>query len=759
MLDTPTVVQEAMTHHRSGNLDHAQQLYQQVLTVSPKNTTVLHLLGCVHLQRGEHAKAKHFIAQAIKINPSVAAFYNNMGTTLRAQGKVKPAITNYKQAVRLNPDYAEAYYNLGTVLMEQGHFKRAKASFQSGLKIQPTHFGLWHNLGRLLHDQGQPGQAQRCYHKALELKPDLAQAQANLAHALRDQHRFEEAITAYRQAIRIDPHLAGIHLSLGHCLRQMNRLNEAIQTYQQQVHLTPHDAQAHNALAGALRARGHLKQAVKHYRQAVRLAPRHAPAHHALSDALCAQGHYHQAITGYREALRLKPSCPDTHNNLAYALVMVGRIDDALACCREALRLKPGFALANSNLAFFLNYDPNTDAAMISGEYRRWARKHTKAPKKPAAFPNTPDPDRPLRIGYLSPYFRTHPVGYYLEAVLGQHRPQAVETYCYAQVEHPDALTDRLRSCATRWRSTVGHNDLDIAKMIRNDRIDILVNAATHTLGHRLGVVARRPAPVQAAWLGGPVTTTGLNTVDYVISDHYQTPESDDPHFTEQVIRLPHGYVCYQPPQHAPPVAPLPALQHGCVTFGCFNTLAKLNESVIKLWSALLKRLPATRLVLKTKALNEKATRENLQQRFERHGVDPTRIEPQPGVPHTQLLASYHEIDIALDPFPYSGGVTTLEALWMGVPVVTLNPPGRAVRHSVSHLSNAGLQELITSTPEAYLDTAASLAQNLARLQHRRATLRQTLTASPLCDAPRFVANLEQAYRKMWLAWCQRTHG
>ncbi len=751
----PKTIESAVSCHRGGDLDRAQKIYQQVLAASPKDTTALHLLGCLHLQRGQHNQAQQLIAQAIKINPSVATFYNNLGTALRAQGKLNTAVSNYQKAVKLNPQYSEAHYNLGIALYDQRRFKQAEASFRKGLKVHPTHLGMWNNLGQAFQEQGKLAEAESSYREALRIKPDLAEAMANLAGVLQRQGRLDEAVNTFHNALDTQPDLPGLHQHMGDALFATGKLDEAIEAYRQHIRRHPIDALGHNALAKALRVQGKLDESIDSYRRVVQLCPGNPEAHLTLADALRDRGELAQAAIGYREAIRLKPNHAIAVNNLGYALAMQGHIEEAIGCFKNALRIKPRFALAQSNLAFFMNYMPGATAEAVAGQYRRWAKKHTRQPQQARSYNNTRDPDRRLRIGYLSPAFRAHPVGRFFDAFLGHHNPSAVEVFCYAQVGTPDQVTERLRSYAHHWRSTVGKPDTDVQQMIRDDGIDIIINAATHTAGHRLGVLAGKPAPVQAVWMGGPPVTTGMETVDHLITDSYQSPPGLDHLFTEKLLRLPDGYICYEPPSDAPPVTEPPLLKNGYVTFGCFNALCKINTRVIDLWAGILQKIPTARLALKTHALKEQQVCDQLLGRFAAHGVAADRIALHPASPHSELLAFYGQVDITLDPFPYSGGISTLESLWMGVPVVTLNAHGHAVRHSVSHLSNTGLQELIAKTPQQYAQTAAALADDKDKLVTLRATLRDRMSASPLCDAKRFTANLELAYRRMWQQWCK----
>ncbi len=348
----------------------------------------------------------------------------------------------------------------------------------------------------------------------------------------------------------------------------------------------------------------------------------------------------------------------------------------------------------------------------------------------------------------ISGDFRRHPVGYLMAGAIEHLDRRAFDVVLYSNSVKRDDLTDRLRAAATEWVPVAAMSDGALAERVRHDAIHVLFDLSGHTRANRLMVFARRPAPIQVL-AGGFFNTTGMDVLDYVISDGVETPPDAAPWFTEQIVRMPDGYVSYDPPDHAPDVAPLPAAAAGHVTFGCFNNLAKINDDVVDLWCRVMRRVEGSRLVLKTKGLDDPPVAERYLGLFAARGIDSARIDLHGFGPHADLLAAYNTVDIALDPFPYSGGLTTCEALWMGVPVLTLPGPTFAGRHSASHLTNVGLADWIVGSADAYVDKAAAWAQNLDGLAALRATLREQTRRSPLCDGPRYARNLETALRRM----------
>jgi predicted O-linked N-acetylglucosamine transferase (SPINDLY family) len=432
----------------------------------------------------------------------------------------------------------------------------------------------------------------------------------------------------------------------------------------------------------------------------------------------------------------------------------LGLTQEAEQCYYRALQIRPDYAKTYHALLIAANYHSD-DPERIMREHLAWGEHHRSLKPEENRFANPPDPQRRLRLGYVSPDFRTHSVAFFLEPLLAHHDPATVEVYAYAHVPRPDAVTERLKTRVQGWRDIHGLSDDQVADLIRQDRIDILVDLAGHTANNRLLVFARKPAPIQVTYLGYP-NTTGLTAIDYRLTDALADPPGETERYhTETLIRLPHGFLCYQPPSHAPAVAPPPAAVNGYVTFGSFNNLAKVTPKVVEVWARILKAVEGARVVMKNKSFSDAATRERCHEQFIRHGIERERIALRDRLTALEdHLGLYHQIDLALDTFPYHGTTTTCEALWMGVPVITLAGHTHAARVGVSLLTRVGLPELIAQNEDDYVERAVALAQDLPRLTELRATLRQRMTQSPLCDAPAFTRNLEAAYREMWRGWC-----
>ncbi len=452
--------------------------------------------------------------------------------------------------------------------------------------------------------------------------------------------------------------------------------------------------------------------------------------------------------------MQLKPNYAGAYRNLANVYHDKGRPDLALESLRKAVELAPSAAEINSNLLYLVHFHPDFDSAAILREHRRWAERHARPLQRdPKPFGNSRLPERRIRVGYISPDFRNHVAGRMFKPLLAHHDHTQFEITCYADVAAPDLLTEELKRLADHWRSSYQVPDEQLADEIRGDGIDILVDLAQHSGRNRMLVFARKPAPVQVSWLGYP-GTTGLDTIDYRLTDPFLDPLGEgDQYYSEKSYRLPHSFWCYQPPDgQSEAVAAPPQDRNGFVTFGCMNRFAKVTPPTLALWRQVLQAVPNSRLRLHSKI---GAHLDSVRAFFREGNIADERITFVQRQPLAEYPPQYHSIDIALDPIPHGGGTTTCDALWMGVPVVTLAGRTAVGRGGVSILSNVGLPEFIACSGEEYVSIAAELANDRSRLSQLRSTLRQRMERSPLMDAPQFARNIEAAYRQMWLTWCE----
>jgi len=535
---------------------------------------------------------------------------------------------------------------------------------------------------------------------------------------------------------------------------QAGRLQAAEQIYRQIVKVDPNQADAIHLLGVIAYQAGNLDEAVASYRRALELKPDHAKAHNNLGVAFTRQGKLDEAVACYRRALELKPDNAEAYSNMGAAFTEQGSLDEAVACCHRALELKPDYAEVHSNRLYMLNFSADHDARSLHEEHRRWNEIFAEPlAKSIRRHGNDATPNRRLRVGYVSPNFCNHVVALFLLPLLESHDHGRIEVFCYASIHAPDEITERCRARADVWRDVRGLPDEQVAEIIRQDQVDILVDLTMHMADNRLLVFARKPAPVQVTYLAY-CGTTGLSAIDYRLTDPYlDPPGEDESSYCEQSVRLPETYWCYRPAGETPPVNALPALEAGHVTFGSLNNFCKVSPPALAAWSRLLQAVPGSTLLLHAQAGSH---RDRVRALLAEQGLSAQRLAFVDSLPAAEYYSLYGRIDVALDPFPYGGGTTTCDALWMGVPVVSLAGQTAVGRGGLSILSNLGLPELVAHDAEQYLRIAEELAGDLARLAGLRATLRQRMQNSPLTDAPRFAGNVEAAYRQMWRRWCLR---
>ncbi|MHB8388080.1 MAG: O-linked N-acetylglucosamine transferase, SPINDLY family protein [Acidobacteriaceae bacterium] len=640
---------------------------------------------------------------------------------------------------------------------QAGRFQDAERLYRQILQVHPDNTDVLKSLWVLAQQTGRISLAVEMMRRAVVVKPLAPDFHYNLGIVLAAQGRGDEAIVHYERAVALKPSFAEAHNNLGIALAAQGRGDEAIVHYERAVALKPKAAEAHNNLGNVLAAQGRGDEAIVHYERAVALKPSFAEAHNNLGIALAAQGRGDEAIVHYERAVALNPKSAEVHNNLGVVLTAQGWVEEAIVHYERAIACNPEYVVAHSNLLMTLNYLPDRDPASIFAAHVDFARRREEplaGMRRPLG--NDRSRERRLKIGYVSSDFRQHAVAHFIETLWAHHNHELFEVFGYYNHMHQDEVTHRLRAHADHWRVIARLSYEQAAEQIRNDRIDLLVDLGGHTGTHLL-VFAHTPAPIQVTWLGYP-NTTGLSSMNYRITDAWADPPGQTEQFhTEQLIRLPDCFSCYQPPQDAPEVAPLPALRNGYVTFGSFNLPGKITPEVIRLWAQILHAIPGSRLILKYRSLTDEAVQQRVRRAFSALDVAPEQLELLGhSISHRSHLEHYHRVDIGLDPFPYNGATTTCDALWMGVPVITLAGHTHVARVGVSQLSNLGLTQLIAYTPEDYIGIARHLASHLDTVATLRTGLRPRMAASPLAQADRFARNMEQAYRAMWHEWCQR---
>ena len=721
----PTTIQQslalAVAHHQAGRLSEAEKHYRLVMAAAPDQPFAAYMLGIIAHEAGNDESAADLLSKAIAVKPDLVEAHNALGMALRALGRPADAVASCHKALAIKPDYAEALNTLG----------------------------LAHR------DLEKPGDAAANFQKALLIKPDFADAHSNLGLALHDLGNLDKAVASYRKALAIEPDLAEAHNNLGNVLRQLRQLDGAVECYGRAIASQPDYVDAHCNLGLVLHDTGKLNEAIASFHKALAINPDFVEAHCSLGNAFKELGRLDEAVASYQQALAINPDFAEAHSNLGLAFQDFGRLEDSIASYRRALAIKPDYADARSNLAFALGYLPEVSSADILQEAQQW-QAHCGFKGETPEHQNTPDAERQLRVGLVSGDLRRHSVSYFLENVLSKIDKHKLELFAYATSTKEDDMTARLKAIVPHWRQASGRSDQQLADDITADRIDLLVDLSGHTAHNRLAVFSRKPAPVQVTWMGYG-GTTGVDGMDYILCDPLILPPAEEAYYTEKPWRLPEVWMCFSPPSQEIDVGPLPALAGGALTFGSFNNLTKVSSHTVTCWARVLEAVPGSRLVLKALQLGDATVQGAIVARFAAEGIDRQRLTFHGRfADQADHLRAYQKIDIALDPFPYSGGTTTAEALWMGTPVLTLKGERYVSHMGESLVHSAGLDEWIAETPEDYVAKAKAFAADLPALAALRAGLRGQLLASPVCDAPRFAQNLEDALRGMWRQWCSQ---
>jgi predicted O-linked N-acetylglucosamine transferase (SPINDLY family) len=669
-------------------------------------------------------------------------------------GRLPEAEKIYRQILTQQTDHADAAYLLGVIAGQTGRTAEAVPLFSQALELRPDWPEALYNLGNALAATARPDAAADAYQRAISHKPDYFEAYCNLGVVLQETGHANDAVAALEAAIRIRPDLPGLYNNLGNALKELHRYAESISAYRRAIDLQPDLAEAHNNLAVVLKETGRLEESIACCRRAIALRPQFAEAYSSLGVALEETGWLDEALEAYQRAIALKPGYAEAHYNLGNIHKARADLDRSIAAYRQAIALKPTLVEAHNNLVYAMHFDPASDAKSIAEELQRWNQRHA-APLKKFQQPHSNDtrPNRRLRIGYLSPDFREHPVGRFLLPLLANHDKSRFEIFAYSQSSRSDSITQQLRSHIDAWHDIAELSDDATTNLIRQHQIDILIDLTMHMAHNRLLVFARKPAPVQITWLAY-CFSTGMDAMDYRISDpHLDPPGMDESIYTEQTIRVPETYWCYAPGVTAIEIHPLPALAQKQITFGCLNNFSKISPPLLACWIKLLHAMPDAQLLLHAPPGSH---RQHLLDQLSRAGIDSARIRFAGKAPLADYFRLYHQIDIALDTHPYGGGTTTCDALWMGVPVITLVGKTAVGRGGLSILSNLDLPELIARSEDQYVQIAIDLANDLPRLGELRSTLRQRMEQSVLMDGPRFARNMESVYRQAWSRWCAR---
>lgn len=645
-------------------------------------------------------------------------FHLDEGIRLAQSGRLQQAAVSLQTAVKLDPDNADGHFHLGLLCLSLGQHQSAATCFQNVLRLKPQSPDAHNQLGNAKADLGDLAGARACYETAISLQPDHSDAYNNLGVVLLAQGSAQKAIDAFRFALSRNPEFA----------------------------------EAHNNLGNALKSVGQIEDAIESYGMATKCNPTFAGAFYNLGVALYERGLLSKAHASLVKATTISPGYANAHNQAGIVLLSMGMVEESAECVRRALSINPRHAIAYSNLCAIAQYQPDLEPGAKFSVHRGFADTF-EGPLRAGWSTRLDDGrcDRRLRIGYVSRDFRHHSVAYFIDPVIENHDRERFEVFCYYSHTWKDRFTERIRAHADAWAECAALSDEILAQRIRDDRIDILVDLGGHTAGNRLLTFARKPAPVQVTYLGYP-GTTGLNAIDFRLTDSSLDPVglTEDFH-SEKLVRIP-VYAPFRPDPNSPPVGDLPASRSGLFTFSCLNNLAKINRRVISLWARILQRVPAARLIIGN--ASDQTVRKRLWQIFEDSGVSRDRVVLKPPLSLEGFLELHHDIDLALDPFPWNGGTTTNHALHMGVPVVTLAGGLPAGRLGVATMMCAGLPEFVARNEDEYVEIAVRFASDRSNLSQIRRSLRHRISADPRNDPRQITREIEAAFCGMWADRC-----
>ncbi len=741
-----------------GRFQDALEQLRMALALGDTAPATLLNLAIAEDRVGDRERARRLMRQVAVRLPEWDEPILRLAESLRGAGENGAAEEAYRRVLELAPLRSEALIALSGLLLMRGQADEARDLLIQCCGVAPENAEVWNTLGLAFRTTGAPDLALTAFIAAQSRRPDCLDYVLNGVEATADTLRESPAqgdaeLARLSVACDQNPLNPVIQLGRGMLLERLGRRAEAIDALEAATDLTPDELMPLRLLGGVLARSSRVRHAEQVLRRIGLLDPDNAQVH---SDHAVVLMRLHQ----HAEARAILLDILDRHGphntilcNLANATACVGLQEDAVQLARRAISLDPTSVLPRRALCNTLPYRDGTTGAELLAAMRDCSAVLPRVPQPPLA--NAPDPDRPLVVGLLSGMLRSHPVGWLTVAGFETLDPDSFQLVCLTQNAAPeDPIARRYRAAARDWIEIDGLDDPALTALARDRGIDILIDLGGYGDAARMPACANRLAPVQIKWVGMQAHSSGLDEMDWFLTDRWETPIGSESLYSEKLLRLPDGYVCYSPPAHAPDVVQLPALANGFVTFGCFNNLAKITPRVIETWAEILRRLPTARLILKTHQLSDRPTADGFLAGFTALGVSSDRLELRGSSGHRAFMGEYGHVDMVLDPFPYTGGLTTCEALWMGVPTVTLPGEIFASRHSASHLSNAGLADWLVGSVPDYIEMVVARASDLAALAELRAGLRQKVRCSPLCDAPRFGRNLGTALRHAWKLWC-----
>jgi FkbM family methyltransferase len=640
---------------------------------------------------------------------------------------------------------------MGIALSLKAEHEASAAYLEKAVDYGSEEPETYHMLSVNYFHLGRFGEAEKHGKEAVKRREDFLKAWLNLGSVYRSQAKLDEALKCYQKANELDPSNAGVAFRLGEIYRDQGDLDQAMELFDITLQVDEDHIKAMLEKADILKKRGSLEEALTNLDEARDIHGDHPAIGISEAEVARFQGDYDKAITIYESTLEEYPESGPLRINYALCLQEVGRFDQSEKHYRQAIEDTEDSRNAISNYLMGLHYNPKNSRQHIYKEHLRLGKAFGVVSEEENIERLTnADPAKTLKVGFISGGFRRHPVGWMIAGALEQLPAEDFELHCYTTDNRFDFVTRRIHKNIDHWQSVKGYSDDVTENIIRDDELDILVDLSGHAADNCLNVMANRPAPIMVKWVGGLFNTTGLEAFDYLITDRFESPEGEEQYYTEKLVRMPDDYITYTPPAYVAEVADLPAKKNGYITFGCFNNPTKVNEVVLRHWADIMRQVPESRLLLKSKQYDTASFRDQILEIMDDQGIGNDRITFKGRSSHDDHIGCYNDVDIALDPWPYSGGLTTCEALYMGVPVITLPGPTFAGRHSTTHLINAGLEQWVTDNWEEYTEKTVALAKDRDRLKKWRSKLRNQLLNSPVCDGKRFGAHLSVAFREMW---------
>ena len=736
-----------------GHLKEAAECYGGALEIDPALAMAHRGKGDVLVAQQQFQSAQSSYRQALTLEPGAADIHRKLGDVHVALNRPDAALQSYAAALEIDPENAMAHGGMGNVLFRLDRNAQAAASYRSATALPTANAAHYHGLGRSLHALGATADAESAYRQSIALDASLAAPMLHYADLLRETRRKEPAIAIYQAVLLLEPDNIDALNNLGMALQEDGQLEAALASFRQVALLAPDNPVTHSNIAAALNDMGQREAALESCRRAVKLGPKSTAAHVNLGTCLMEMGRLSEAVNSFETVVKLDPHHRRAYVNISAALNRLGRIDQAIVHCRKALKINPDWDELHSNLLFYLTHSQDLDAASLFAEHVRYA-EHFEAPLR-ASWPqhtNVRDPERTLRIGFVSADLYNHAVANFITPILEcLSQSRQVEIVAYANSFHDDHVSRHLHGLFAVWRQVEKLSHAELAQLVTSDAIDILIDLSGHTGFNRLPTFARKPAPLQVSWIGYP-GTTGLQAMDYYLTDRYYSPPGKlDNQFTEKLVRLP-AAAPFLPSPESPPVSTAPSIEKGYVTYGSFNRAGKLNRATIARWSTLLRLVPSAKMVLA--AMPNKHTSDMVRAWFVREGIDAKRLTFHTQTNIRDYLALHATVDLCLDTYPYTSGTTGLHALWMGVPTLTMVGPTLPGYVTASILAHAGLTDFIAYSEDEFLRKGRKFAEDMSVLAGLRMHMRDRMTNSAIRQPTLIAKGLEVALRTMWRRWC-----